>query len=133
MKPVARSAVRHVHSPVSMNSHEASTDKGSTERTGSHGNGASRIHWREVAQRAKAGVSGFPSNLGDRMKKDPYKTLGLAAAAGLGVGIVLASTVSYGVVELARAYLREKSARPDGAAEPWDRTRGSGLESATRA
>ena len=113
-----------MHSLIRMKSHEAGTDDGSTERTGAHANGASWIHWRDVARRAKDGVSGFPSNLGARMQNDPYKTLGLAAAAGLGLGIVLgsrilrtvlASTVSYAVVELARAYLRERVQRPDGA------------------
>jgi ElaB/YqjD/DUF883 family membrane-anchored ribosome-binding protein len=113
-----------VHSLVDMNSHEENADGGSTARTGSHANGASRIRWRDLGQRVKAGVSGFSSNLGDRIKKDPYKTLGLAAAAGVGVGIVLgsrilrtvvASTVSYGIVELARAYLRQKIAQPDAA------------------
>jgi hypothetical protein len=116
--------VRHMHPFIGMKSHEAGTDKGRTERTGAHGYGASRIHWRDVARRAKDGVSGFPANLGDRMKNDPYKTLGLAAAAGIGVGIVLGSrilrtvltsAVSYAVVELARAYVRERMQRPDGA------------------
>jgi hypothetical protein len=124
MEWVVCGVVRHMHSLIRMKSQEAGTDNGSTERTGAHANGTSRIHWRDVARRAKDSVSGFPANLGDRMKNDPYKTLGLAAAAGIGVGIVLGSrilrtvltgTVSYAVVELARAYVRERMQRPDGA------------------
>jgi hypothetical protein len=90
-----------------------------SQETAAHGrpNGAAKTHWTETARRVKQVVSELPSNMGDRMKHDPYTTLGIAAAAGIGVGIVLGSrilrtaltsAVSYAVVEFARAYLRER-------------------------
>jgi hypothetical protein len=57
------------------------------------------------------------------MKHDPYTTLGIAAIAGVGVGIVLGSrilrmavtsAVSYAVVELARSYVRDRMPAADG-------------------
>lgn len=72
-------------------------------------------------------MSGFPSNLEERMKHDPYKTLGVVAVAGIGVGVLLGSrilrtaltsAVSYAVVELARAYLREHIPGADGTPAP---------------
>jgi hypothetical protein len=90
-----------------------------SQETAAHGrpNGAAKIHWTETARRVKQVVAELPSNLGDRMKHDPYTTLGLVAAAGIGVGIVLGSRIlrtaltsalSYAVVELARGYVRER-------------------------
>jgi hypothetical protein len=60
--------------------------------------------------------SEFPSGLNAQMKRSPYAALGVAFAVGMGVGIllgsrilrsVIASAVSYGVIELGRGYLRE--------------------------
>lgn len=91
-----------------------------------HANGA-RIHWNEIARRVKHGVSELPANLGDRMKHDPYSALGIAAAAGIGVGIVLGSRIlrtaltsalTYAVVELARTYVLERMPTVDGTHMP---------------
>ena len=88
-----------------------------------HANGAARTQWIEIARRVKDGVSGLPSNLGDRMKQDPFTTLGIAAVAGVGVGILLGSrilrtavtsAVSYAVVEFVRAYVGERMPSADG-------------------
>jgi hypothetical protein len=79
--------------------------------------GPARIQWTEVARRAKHGISDFQSSLAERMKRDPYTTVGMAAVAGIGVGIVLgsrilrtavASAVSYGIVELARSFVEQR-------------------------
>ena len=79
--------------------------------------GPARIQWTEVARRTKHGITELRSNLADRMKSDPYTTVGIAALAGIGVGIVLgsrilrtavASAVSYGIVELARSLVEEQ-------------------------
>ncbi len=60
----------------------------------------------------------------DEAGTDTGGTLALAAAAGMGMGVVLGSrilrtvlvsTVSYAVVELTRDYIREKMQRPDDA------------------
>jgi hypothetical protein len=93
----------------------------------SHANGGARIHWSAIAHRVKHGVSELPANLGDRMKHDPFAALGIAAVAGIGVGIVLGSrilrtaltsAVTYAVVELARTYLLERMPTVDVAHVP---------------
>jgi hypothetical protein len=97
---------------------------GATEQKSAHAKGVSRIPWSELTHRAQAGLSGFPSNLADQMRKYPYVALGVAVVAGVGVGVVLssrilrtviASAASYAAVEVARAYLRERVVQPDGA------------------
>ena len=91
----------------------------STKETASRvrANGATRIHWSEIGRRVKSRIAELPANLGDRTKHDPYVALGIAAAAGVGVGIVLGSrilrtaltsAVTYAVVELARTYVLER-------------------------
>jgi hypothetical protein len=79
--------------------------------------GTPRIDWTEIARRMKHGVSDLQSNFEGRMKTDPYTALGVAAVAGIGLGIVLgsrilrtavASAVSYGIVELTRSLIEER-------------------------
>jgi hypothetical protein len=82
-----------------------------------HANGATRIHWNEIARRMKSGISELPENLGAHMKSDPYAALGIAGAVGLGVGVILGSRIlrtaltsaaTYAVVELVRTYILER-------------------------
>jgi hypothetical protein len=104
--------------------HETPNGGAATEPKNAKAKGAPRIPWSELARRAQDGLSRFPSNLTDRIKKYPYATIGVAVGVGVGVGMVLgsrilrmvfASAVSYVAVEVARAYLRERVMRPDGA------------------
>jgi hypothetical protein len=107
-----------------MHSQEAGTaDVGSHDKRET-ANGAPGIAWKKFASRAKEGVTNLPSNLEDLIKENPYKTMGMVAAAGVGLGILLSSrimraaltsAVSYALVELTRAYLRERMARTDAA------------------
>jgi hypothetical protein len=73
----------------------------------------------ELASRAKAMMSGFPSNVEAQIKRRPYATLGIVGVIGMGAGILLGSRIlrsalasgaSYAAVELARAYVRQKAA-----------------------
>ncbi len=77
---------------------------------------ASHVGWNVIRRRAKDLVARMPEGVDGSMKKNPYTSVAVAAAVGLGVGILLgsrvlravvASTVSYAVVEAARAFLRE--------------------------
>lgn len=94
----------------------------STEKTEAdkpkHANGSPRTKGLELASRAKAMMSGFPSNLEAQIKLRPYATLSLAGVIGMGAGILLGSRIlrsalasgaSYAAVELARAYVRQKA------------------------
>jgi hypothetical protein len=90
--------------------------------TAMHGNGSPGAKRNAFARCAKAMVSGLSSNLEAQIQRRPYATIGIACAIGLGTGVllgsrilrsVLASAVSYAVVELGRAYLRQ------GAAPAW--------------
>ena len=85
-----------------------------------HVNGSPGRKEHDFVHRAKAMLSGFPSNLDAQMKRRPYATLGMAGAVGMGMGIllgsrilrsVLASAVSLAVVELGRAYMRQSAAQ----------------------
>jgi hypothetical protein len=94
-----------------------------------NGTGSPGSKRNDFARRAKAVISGFPSNLDAQVKLRPYTTLGIACAIGMGTGVllgsrilrsVLVSAVSYAVVEFGRAYLRNAAApvydsRPAGA------------------
>jgi hypothetical protein len=84
-----------------------------------HGNGSPAPKGNTFARRAKAMISGFPSNLREELKRRPYATIGVACAIGLGTGIllssrilrsVLASVASHALVELGRAYLHHDGA-----------------------
>jgi hypothetical protein len=115
-----------------MKRQEAVNGHDSATRKGAHANGTVRIPWAQLARhagRVKESVAELPSNLEDQMKKEPYLALGLAAAAGLGIGIVLGSRIlrtviagaltsgaSYALIEFVRTYLDEKMPRSDGAA-----------------
>jgi hypothetical protein len=74
------------------------------------------VGWSVIRRRAKDLVAGMPEGVVGGMKKNPYTGVAVAGAVGLGVGILLgsrvlravvASTVSYAVVEATRAFLRE--------------------------
>jgi hypothetical protein len=87
--------------------------------TARHGNGSPSAKRNDFARRVKFLIAGFPSNLDAQIKRRPYASLGIASAIGMGTGIllgsrilrsVLASAVSYAVVELGRAYLRQHAA-----------------------
>ncbi|HTB78289.1 MAG TPA: hypothetical protein VK762_33825 [Polyangiaceae bacterium] len=97
------------------------------DATHTRANGADRIQWTELARRVKHGVSELQSSFGDRMKHDPYTTVGIAALAGIGVGIVLGSrilrtavtsAVSYGIVEFARSLVEERVPTANGVQVP---------------
>jgi hypothetical protein len=85
-----------------------------------HANGSPRIaSGRMFASRARAMLSGFPSNLDAQIKFRPYATLGIAGVVGMAAGILLGSRIlrsalagaaSYAAVELARSYLRQNEA-----------------------
>jgi len=67
---------------------------------------------RAFGRRAKAMFSEFPSGLDAQMKRTPYAAVGVAFAIGMLLGSrilrsVLASAVSYGVIEVGRAYVRK--------------------------
>jgi hypothetical protein len=99
--------VRALHRLVGMN----------TRETHVKGPGAPRIQWTEIIHRMRSGVTELQSNVGDKIKHDPFAALGIAAAAGVGVGIVLGSRIlraaltsalSYGIVEFARSLVEER-------------------------
>ena len=82
-----------------------------------HASGAPRIQWAEIIRRMKSGVTELQSNMGDKIKHDPYTAVGIAAVAGVGIGVVLGSRIlraaltsalSYGIVEFARSLVEEK-------------------------
>ena len=97
------------------------------DATHTRANGADRIQWTELARRVKHGVSELQSNFGERMKHDPYTTVGIAAIAGIGVGIILGSrilrtavtsAVSYGIVEFARSLVEDRIPTANGVQVP---------------
>ena len=111
--------VRPLHRLIGMNTNEA-TARARTR-------GPTRIQWTEIARRAKHGVTELQSNFEGRMKSDPYTAVGIAAVAGIGVGIVLgsrilraavASAVSYGIVEFARSLVEERIPMANGFRAP---------------
>jgi hypothetical protein len=68
--------------------------------------------------RARATVGALPSKIDGQMKRNPYVTIGIAAALGAGVGIVFSSRVLRAVLaavgaaaaaELTRAYFRKNA------------------------
>jgi hypothetical protein len=86
-------------------------------------NGKSHTVGTGFRSRVKKLLSQFPSRLDEEIRRSPYKTLGVACAVGLGAGVllssrilrtVLGSALSYAVVEIARAYLRENATPSDG-------------------
>jgi len=104
--------------------HETPKGGHATEPKNTQAKGTSWIPWSELARRAQDGISGFPSNLTDQVKKYPYTTIGVAVVAGIGVGMVLGSrilrtvlvsAVSYAVANVASAYLRERVMRHESA------------------
>jgi hypothetical protein len=89
----------------------------STEAAGMREHGASSLGSKDFARLAAAAVRGFPSNLTEQIKREPYAAIGIACAVGLGTGILLGSrllrsvlsgAVSCAIVELGRAYLCQK-------------------------
>jgi hypothetical protein len=91
--------------------------------TAMHVNGSPGTKGRDFVHRARAMLSGLPSNLDAQMKRRPYATLGMAGAIGVGMGIllgsrilrsVLVSAVSLAVVELGRAYMRQGGSQVHG-------------------
>jgi hypothetical protein len=87
------------------------------------GNGRPDTQPADFARRAQAFLAGFPANLEAMMRRNPYATVGIACAIGVGAGIVLGSrilramlvsTVSYAALEFGRAYVRQNAgAAPD--------------------
>lgn len=68
--------------------------------------------------RARAKAGALPSKVDEQIKRNPYVTLGLAAALGAGFGIVFSSRILRTVVaavgaaaaaELTRAYFRKNA------------------------
>ncbi len=68
------------------------------------------------AQRAKAAISEWPSAIDAQARRNPYRAIGVALAAGTVVGIVVgsrvlraavASAVTYAAMELGRGYIRQ--------------------------
>jgi ElaB/YqjD/DUF883 family membrane-anchored ribosome-binding protein len=93
------------------------------ESSARHANGGHRTEWNEVARRATEMIRGFPASLDEHLKRNPYATLGIACAIGVGVGVligtrvlrtVVASAVSLAAVELGRAWVRQVMAPADG-------------------
>ncbi len=71
---------------------------------------------KEFARRAMAAAVGLPSQVRERIRHNPYGTIGAAGAVGLGVGVVLSSRILRAAlttaliaaaVELARGIVRE--------------------------
>jgi hypothetical protein len=70
------------------------------------------------AGRARAAAGALPSKIDEQIKRNPYFTIGFAAALGTGVGIVISSRVLRTVLaavgaaaaaELTRAYFRKNA------------------------
>jgi hypothetical protein len=110
--PCAFVLVRTMHDVPAMRIHDAASGNGSKE----HASGLRGRDWSEVARRAKHGLEGLPAQLADRARNKPLNALGVAAAGGVIVGIVLgsrilravvASTLSYAIVEIARGFVHE--------------------------
>jgi hypothetical protein len=68
--------------------------------------------------RARATAGALPSQIDDQIKRNPYFAIGIAAALGAGVGVVLSSRVLRAVLttvavtaaaEVTRAYFRKNA------------------------
>jgi hypothetical protein len=79
-------------------------------------NGSGRLKTRGFVGRARAAAGTLPSQVDEQIKRNPYFTIGIAAAVGAGIGIVFSSRVLRAVltaaataaaVEGVRAYLRK--------------------------
>jgi hypothetical protein len=86
------------------------------DSTAMHENGSPGTKRSDFARRARTLIAGFPSNLDAQITRRPYAALGIGCAVGMAAGIllgsrilrgILASTVSYALVDLGRAYLRQ--------------------------
>ena len=97
--------------------HEPPRSHEGAEQSGTHRKGASRIRWSELARRIRNGLSALPQSMADQMKTAPYRTIVVATAAGVGIGVllgsrvlrtILASSLSYAVIEIARVYIRDR-------------------------
>jgi hypothetical protein len=80
--------------------------------------GADRAKESSFVGRARATAGALPSKVDDQIRRNPYLTVGIAAALGAGVGIVFSSRVLRAVMtavatasaaELARSYFRKNA------------------------
>jgi ElaB/YqjD/DUF883 family membrane-anchored ribosome-binding protein len=103
-------------------SSDADMNRNPNGTAASDSNRRSRAVAGDFARQAKKALAEFPSRLDEEIRKNPYKTLAMACALGLGAGVllssrilrsVLGSAVSYAVVEMARTFLRENMASSD--------------------
>jgi hypothetical protein len=90
-----------------------------------HANGTSATKPTELVRRAKAVVTALPSRVDAQLKANPYATLAVACAVGVGLGVVLssrilrsalASAATFAAVELTRSFLRQNIAQMEATA-----------------
>jgi hypothetical protein len=78
--------------------------------------GSSGARRKDFVRRAIAAAAGLRSHVDERMRQDPYATVGVACVVGIGVGVVFSSRIlrtvltaalAAAAVEFTRGFVRE--------------------------